>query len=257
MSKSQEDAGGTRAGLLRSWGMGFATSVLLLVHRVPLSSPSSGKHRPRVELSTGLCEIPQGPGGCPLSHLLSSCVLEWQLMLGGRIWSTQRRGQKFYVASGHWREPVVGDSSQLPKEQDLGHCHGRSQVGSRCLLSVPVGLEVSLAHGMGSWRIHTGHPKHLVGLRQAGLLPGHGEAETGDTYFYPTGKEGCEIPPCCWEPQRHEKELQGSKLCDIISHGTSWLAGTRACAWDGLPGREQGQRGTGTVITGFWPSHLQ
>lgn len=44
-------------------------------------------------------------------------------------------------------------------------------------------------------------------LRQAGLLPGLGEAETGDTYFYPTGKEGCETPPCSCEATR----MQGTR----------------------------------------------
>lgn len=80
-------------------------------------------------------------------------------MLGGRIWSTQRRGQKFYMASDHWRDSMVGDSSQFAKERDLGHYHGRSQVGIRCLLSAPVELGMSLPPGMGYWRIHTGHPK--------------------------------------------------------------------------------------------------
>lgn len=143
--------------------MGFATSVLLLVHHVPLSSRSPGKHR--VELPIGLCEIPQSPGGCPPSHLLSSYVLQWLLMLGRRIWSTQKRGQKFCMASGHWRDSMVEDSSQFPKEQDFGHCRGRSQVGSRCLLSAPVELGMSLAHGMRSQRIHTEHPKHVAQLR--------------------------------------------------------------------------------------------
>jgi len=47
-------------------------------------------------------------------------------------------------------------------------------MGSRHLSSVRVGLEVSLAHGMVSFRMHTGHPKHMMGPRQAGLLPSRG-----------------------------------------------------------------------------------
>lgn len=62
-------------------------------------------------------------------------------------------------------DSMVGDLSQFPKEQDFGHCCGRSKVGSRCLLSALVELGMSLAHGMGSWRIHTGHPKHVAWLR--------------------------------------------------------------------------------------------
>lgn len=40
----------------------------------------------------------------------------------------------------------------------------------------------------------------------------------------------------------HEKELLGYKLRGIISHRTSWLAGTQACAWDSLPAGESGQQ---------------
>lgn len=32
---------------------------------------------------------------------------------------------------------------QFAKEQDLGHCHGRSQMGIRCCLSAPVEFNVS------------------------------------------------------------------------------------------------------------------
>ena len=66
---------------MASWALGSATSVLLLVHHVPSASP--GKHRPTVELCTGLHTVPRGPEGCPLSHtdLLSSHVLDWLLML--------------------------------------------------------------------------------------------------------------------------------------------------------------------------------
>lgn len=81
---------------------------------------------------------------------------------------------------------MVGVSSELPRKQDLGHCQGMSQMGSRHLSSVHVGLEMSLAHGMGSWRVHAGQPKHVVGPGQGGLLPSHGETKTGDTYLYPT-----------------------------------------------------------------------
>lgn len=98
---------------------------------------------------------------------------------------------------------MVEVSPELPRKQGNCHCQRTSQRRNRHLSGVRVGLEVSLAHGMGSWRLHTGHPKHMVWLRQAGLLPSHGETKTeGNTHLYLTQKEGCEDPPCCWEPKR-------------------------------------------------------
>ena len=90
--------------------------------------------------------------------------------------------------------------------------------------------------------MHTGHPKHVVELRQTGLLSSHGETKTGDTCLYPTQKESCKDLPCCWEPTRVQGMRRSYKLRGVISRRMSWLAGTRACAWDSLPAGERGQQ---------------
>lgn len=110
---------------------------------------------------------------------------------------------------------------------------------------------MSLVHGSGSWEILTGHPKRVAGLKLAGLLAGHGEAETGDTCFCPMGRKGVRAHLAAGRPRGHKARegAPGLQAGDIFSHGMSWLADPRACAWHGLPGRARGQRGTGTVRT--------
>lgn len=71
---------------------------------------------------------------------------------------------------------------------------------------------MSLAPGMGSWRIHTGHPKHATGLRQAGLLLGHGKAKTGDTYFYHTGRKGVRPHLAAARPRGHKAQGGATEL---------------------------------------------
>lgn len=76
--------------------------------------------------------------------------------------------------------------------------------------------EGCLRWGIGTFQLSMQDPRCHMGwgpacwasqahgdLRQAGLLPSHGETKTGgDTYLYPAQEEGGEDPPHFWKPKR-------------------------------------------------------